>query len=242
MDEGFAVYHGLNAMERENASVIHLALRLSVENNDALHRIVAMAADIERTEGVDLGLLLKCCLRANGEHLLIEEERASMMRLLGHIQSDVVLLDNWQSKVDLVALYCRCGAVEEALSVLYSMESAGGLRERECVHSVMRWLMDNGQSAESVALCRRWLDGQRPREQNETTIQLLLRACSDCKRHREGIECLAANVRVDDVDRHSVEFVNSVITFYGECGRIDDAFRLVNYVHFDWLTMYILIG
>ena len=217
----FVHCRSLSAVERTNGAIIHSALRLSLESNQALQRIVAMTADIERAEGVDLGLVLKCCLRANGEHLMNEEERTSMIKLLGHIQRANVMENGTDSfKVDLVALYCRCGAVEEALSVLHSM--AGGLRERECVHSVMRWLMDNGQSAESVTLCQRWIS-ERPSHHNELTFQLLLRACSDSKRHREGIDCLAANVRLDDVDRHSVEFVNSVIAFYGECGRIEDA-------------------
>merc|ERR550525_47219 len=90
--------------------------------------------------------------------------------------------------------------------------------------------MDNGQSVESVTLCQRWLSGQRAVEHNEVTLLLFIRSCSESKRYREGIEWLTLSVHADgdDLDRFSVEFVNSLITFYGECGRSDDAIKSFN--------------
>ena len=225
VEDGIEVFNELKADHKDN-TVINGVLRLLLESNRSLHYIESMSFDIERAKDIDLGLLLKCCLTTRGAQSLHEEQSKSIIQMLSHISESTEDIDDdaVSLKVDLMAVYCRCGAVTQAVSVLNSI--SGGLRRRECIQSVMRWLMDNGQSAESTTLCLQWLNGQQEVEHNDTTMMLLLRACSDCKRYHEAIEWLNVNINFDEIDRYGVELVNSMIAFYGECNCMDNAVRI----------------
>ncbi len=124
-------------------------------------------------------------------------------------------------RTELINAFGVCNDHKSALRVFGSIP-----RRRVDVASVfaaMQCLIRCGRPKKAMSL-HRGFDGIV--EHNDRTNTLFVKAAIDGGAHRSCHEALSAMLRCNDERRHSVEFMNTVIAFYGKCGDVEAAQRV----------------
>ncbi|XP_011624250.1 pentatricopeptide repeat-containing protein At4g21065-like [Amborella trichopoda] len=121
----------------------------------------------------------------------------------------------------LIDMYCKCGSVEEALTVFHGMQN----QNVQSWNSMLHGLAIHGLSSEALKLFEEM--GESGQQPNQVTFVALLCACSHGGLVNEGwfyFNSMASKYKIEPNIRH----YGCVVDTLGRAGLLNDALKLIN--------------
>eukprot|EP01084_Bolivina_argentea_P148414 259473_1 len=121
---------------------------------------------------------------------------------------------------NLVDFYGKCDDIKRALGIFNDIPDEN--KDVVSVGSMLKCFIDRDENENAIALYKRC----KHIEHNDVTNLLFLKACSNMCYYDTGMKLI--NEIFNDINGHSIEFITTLIDFYGKCGDIDNALNLFN--------------
>ncbi len=122
---------------------------------------------------------------------------------------------------NLVGFYGKSGNIKCALDIFNNICDEN--KDVVSVESMLKCFIDGEENEKAIELYERCKDIII---HNDVTHLLFLKACSNVRYYEKGMELI--NQIYNDMNGHSIEFITTLIDFYGKCGDINNALKLFN--------------
>ena len=171
-------------------------------------------------DNVSIVLYLKACININDYH------RGEMFinSKINNLKKATIEVKN-----KLIDFYGCFGEMENAINVYESIKN----KDVVSINTMMKCLINNNKNDEALTVYHEF-DGKH----NDISKLFYLKACMNNKNFNDGHKIILDvihddNKIDDDINNHCIEFIDTIIEFYGNFGKVTQAKNVYDKINFD---------
>ncbi len=210
------IYDGLNETQKSNVSIISGMMKCLMNNNQNDKAILLYTKHYNDSYNDELNtLFIKACINTN--------DYSQCKLLINSINASNLEDHSIQLITILIRYYGKTGDVECALDVFDRIPISK--KNTVAINVMMRCFMDNDENQKAITLYEEYETVNINQiVVDDISHNLYIKACINASQYKNAKIFIKTTVK--DINNHSIEFLNTLIDFYGKCNDIDAAWDI----------------
>ena len=150
-------------------------------------------------------------------------------RVISDIENVIINNDNNETfdhaKCSLITIYGKIGYIDKALNI-FNNNISENKKDIICIGSIMNACNNNKKYNKCISI---YYEYNKYKKHNDVTNLLFIKACINTNNYEKANKLIDSLInKQQDLNNFSIEFINTLIDFYGKIGDIDNALNIFN--------------